>query len=382
MESTSRYTQIDIAKGIGILFVVFGHNVIVGLERGKLYMVIFSFHVPLFFFISGLLMNYSHNLLTTAIKKLDSYFKPYFVALFLMGIFSVFYQNVNPILYFLGILYGTILTIPVEFMPLWFLPHLLAVSLFSFFCYKHMNIESRSITFKVIFLLLLLVVGFGVIKYFRMVPFPRSPFLCTGLPFSIDLIFISSFYFLLGSILKKHTLEIKFNWLVFIAFALIFSFLHHYFNYTIDLGEKRYGNILISTIEALIGIYLVISVSGILNKSMIISKFLAWIGSASLIILIFHFHVACRFSNIFGPPSKDHLAIYGLMTFVLSVAIPLMFYELILKVSILKTFFLPIKYKEARFQEGKIHKEIGKISDGKRSPRAKSKRSKRSTTKR
>ncbi|MEO7862090.1 MAG: acyltransferase family protein [Nitrospirales bacterium] len=53
-EDLLRNKTVDIAKGLGILLVVFGHNWIVLHEKGELFRVIFSFHVPLFFFLSGI----------------------------------------------------------------------------------------------------------------------------------------------------------------------------------------------------------------------------------------------------------------------------------------------------------------------------------------
>ena len=49
----NRYEFIDIAKGIGILMVVWAHILLVGVSHS----VIYAFHMPLFFFISGLLFN-------------------------------------------------------------------------------------------------------------------------------------------------------------------------------------------------------------------------------------------------------------------------------------------------------------------------------------
>ena len=46
-----RFDYIDIAKGIGILMVVWAHIMIVGWTHR----VIYAFHMPLFFFLSGML---------------------------------------------------------------------------------------------------------------------------------------------------------------------------------------------------------------------------------------------------------------------------------------------------------------------------------------
>lgn len=44
-----RYTDLDFAKGIGIILVVWGH------ANGPFSQYIYQFHMPLFFFISGML---------------------------------------------------------------------------------------------------------------------------------------------------------------------------------------------------------------------------------------------------------------------------------------------------------------------------------------
>lgn len=57
-----RYKELDLMKGIGIILVYLGHNFnLQGLEWNNLFLylhrITYSFHMPLFFFISGLLSN-------------------------------------------------------------------------------------------------------------------------------------------------------------------------------------------------------------------------------------------------------------------------------------------------------------------------------------
>lgn len=56
-EKTLHYDWIDAAKGLGIIFVVLGHAIADTTQNvqffGKLFQIIYSFHMPLFFFLSG-----------------------------------------------------------------------------------------------------------------------------------------------------------------------------------------------------------------------------------------------------------------------------------------------------------------------------------------
>lgn len=49
-----RLSYLDIAKGLGMFFIVFGHV----MKSGMIRQVVFSFHVPLFFILSGLTFSY------------------------------------------------------------------------------------------------------------------------------------------------------------------------------------------------------------------------------------------------------------------------------------------------------------------------------------
>jgi len=48
-----RITYIDIAKGLGILVIVLAHNDLAGYHP-TLHKFIYAFHIPLFFFLSGM----------------------------------------------------------------------------------------------------------------------------------------------------------------------------------------------------------------------------------------------------------------------------------------------------------------------------------------
>ena len=53
----NRMTYLDMAKGIGILFMIVGHTISLGWQKDLIY----SFHMPLFFVCSGMTMVLSNN---------------------------------------------------------------------------------------------------------------------------------------------------------------------------------------------------------------------------------------------------------------------------------------------------------------------------------
>lgn len=64
---------LDIAKGLGIFFVVFAHT-----YKGEMSSIIYLFHMPLFFFISGAALTYSSNVRRIGIlKHLQTIMLPY-----------------------------------------------------------------------------------------------------------------------------------------------------------------------------------------------------------------------------------------------------------------------------------------------------------------
>ena len=69
---TDRIAWIDIAKGYGILFVIFAH-----LDVGILGTWIYTFHMPLFFLLSGYVFGLKYDFRTFVNKKIHSIVIPY-----------------------------------------------------------------------------------------------------------------------------------------------------------------------------------------------------------------------------------------------------------------------------------------------------------------
>ena len=67
MDTNNRIKWVDIAKGIGIILVIVGHTI--ALEYSA---PIYTFHMPLFFFLSGLFLNTDVKLEAFIKKKAKS----------------------------------------------------------------------------------------------------------------------------------------------------------------------------------------------------------------------------------------------------------------------------------------------------------------------
>ena len=94
MRERSHY--LDILKGIGIVFVVFGHVTHIGWLRTY----IWGFHMPLFFFVSGVLFERERygNFISFVKRRFKSLVIPYFL-FSLIGLiwWSVSFIDTNPL---------------------------------------------------------------------------------------------------------------------------------------------------------------------------------------------------------------------------------------------------------------------------------------------
>lgn len=71
----------DIAKGIGILIIVYAHGWFVASSPDLLYPILASFVLPLFFFLSGVFFKPEQAFTQMAVRKADGLLKPFFFTL-------------------------------------------------------------------------------------------------------------------------------------------------------------------------------------------------------------------------------------------------------------------------------------------------------------
>lgn len=79
-KTSTRYEFIDIAKGIGMISIILGHMNFHDMSENNPFVVyVFQYHVPLFFFISGLFLSHKRSWRRTVAKKAQGLLLPYLV---------------------------------------------------------------------------------------------------------------------------------------------------------------------------------------------------------------------------------------------------------------------------------------------------------------
>ena len=344
--TNGRSLTVDVAKGVGILLIALGHNWLVLGDRGALFQVIYSFHVPLFFVLSGVFLRQSTPFTRVIRSRVDALLKPYFVVLTTWGA-MVFLgkwmvagtEGYGPLAYFGGVLYGTGATI--VWAPLWFLPHLFLSAICAWTiirCSGGVVLRSASMS---AFLLLVGIATIGSlgphdIALLDIVDSKAS----IGWPWSLDLVPITAPFIVAGYLMRDWILQGRFRLPVFVLALAVFIALHMVLHQTMQLNERDYGQPVMSTLQAGLGIYLCIAISQVLGRLSLTSSVLAFIGARSLLVLIFH---SCIQDWIFLGLA-DQIAnpyVRAVLGLVCGIAIPLLLWEGARRNSLLKAALLP-----------------------------------------
>ena len=300
---TERLPYVDIAKGIGILLVVLGHNGIC--HSGTLVATaIYSFHMPLFFFLAGLFHEETRTLVSHMARKSKSLVLPCFLVF--MAWLTVqaaknqeaLFRELRSILF--NTLWGTGKTM--FWGQLWFL-----TSLFMTTSASHLLIRSGIVCNKVargILALLLLPLGTWFLDWGAMTPYVDSFWINgryyyliqEGLPWNIDLLPITCSFYLLGTIFPKRRFgrsSIDEPFAIALALAAFLAVIAGslFMNWGINLNLRQYDHWAGSSLLALSGI------AGVLLLSLGFGalscrwprQILSFLGKRSLWILVLHF---------------------------------------------------------------------------------------------
>ncbi len=277
--NSKRISWVDSAKGIGIIFVVYGHVARGIFESGlpinsKFFKyvdnIIYTFHIPLFFFLAGLFF-------FKTLKKGHLYFLkhkicyilyPYLLWSLIQGIIMIKFSKFTNSERSFSELYN-ILFMPID--QFWFLYSLFFIFLLSSLIYFNEKlIESKVYTYFILFLLIIIFLFQN-----KIIKLPFFWFIFHNIVYFFSGIV---FYLFLKKI-KKFNLKCWF--LIFLILFIIFQYL---FNFYFHLSYET-NNYAFSLLVTFISIFFIVFSSMLLGKKYSIINY---IGILSLEIYILH----------------------------------------------------------------------------------------------
>ena len=270
VQDARRTRWIDIAKGLGIFFIVLGHS----LSPGFWVSFVFLFHVPLFFFLSGYLHKPQPNLQQYLRKKAFYLLVPY-------AAFLIVYAAIQSFK-----IHRTDGSFPAAIENwLWGGTHL--GGYFSIFWFiSCLFLTQQLMNWLIVTLkpraLVLTVAAFLCASYLNATVFPFT------LPLDANVVLASSPFFLAGYACRGFVLP---RWVAVAAIAIaatavVLIKLGISVSYDMKFGE--YGIPLLSFVLSLGCIYSIILLSQFLQSVPLASKFLTALGAASMGIMYLH----------------------------------------------------------------------------------------------
>lgn len=221
-----RIQWLDNLRAIGIFFVVLGHTPAIS---GPFEKIIFSFHMPLFFWLSGLMCkdNVRHKPLGEFLRnKTYKLLVPYlfFSILSYISWFVLFRHfgsqaklNLSPITPLIGIFYGNgIHNFLAHNTVLWFFLCLFITEIFFFFIIK---LKSKAS----ILVALILLSGVGYIDVWLNPPLPGR----FRLPWNIDIALTAVVFYGAGYLLSPYLLKKRCGFIVNSVLAICYIFFSH-----------------------------------------------------------------------------------------------------------------------------------------------------------
>lgn len=350
--TTGRLAFIDIAKGLGIILIVLGHNQMFSFRFPDARDFLTAFRLPFFFFMAGVTFSVgSKSVGQIALRRADAWLKPLVVVVLVTGLLDTSLSHVTWESVLLGLAYPAGFTI--DPLPLWFLAHLWLLYIFCTMLLKADRRLLDSTPKRVILLLMLVISGYFMMEAFAdasevaacrsQSEFSTDLFAC-GLPFSADILFLTSFYFLLGNFLSQRIkyFQIKPLWAVIAAVAMtVFQF---GFNYTIDFNLRHYDTLITTTLQALCGIYLMLCACVLLSRIAMVAKVLCYLGAASLFILLFHLSILEALLPVLRRDIHSSV-INLLLSMPVALGAPVIMWELCKHSKVLSALLLPRKWQ-------------------------------------
>lgn len=305
-----RQEWLDILKGLGIIAVVVGHVMD--------WRYVYSFHMPLFFLISGYTFHARKNDFEWLGKCSCRYLIPYFSFLIFLNLYTFIFYGKR--LSFYKAMYGGRELVGI-YGTFWFVTVLfLALVLLNVVVKRHLNYY--------ILILICLLLSY-VFQYYDV-----------SIRWNAQIVPMALVYMLLGYKCKTKFINLSFvarngkiHYLT--SFLVGMAFLTPFFFPQVNLNMKitDFGVPFISLIVSILICYGLMCFSKWLTYIIILKDMIAYIGKASLVIMFLHQFVKQFASDIMGTDSRNVLL-------VLVIFVPTFMFFLLEKSRMLRMFFL------------------------------------------
>ena len=345
VEEQKRDITIDCLRGVAVILMIAGH---IGFGKEINY-YIHSFHMPLFYFVSGLVfkVNKYKNLSGLVNRLLHRLIFPYFIVGFLHIIIQCVLDLLssgnceNILIYILQVCWVNNNGFPIA-GALWFLTSLFWTEIYVYILYNIVELFSEKYAELILstVTIILFCVFYPFYKFAKMIPL------------SIMTLFAGSVFFSFGMAYKHFAFiiwKIKHKLFVIVA-AIIVSFALSHFNGEVNLRELVYGkSILLFVVNALmiiLSIYLSICMMSECNKqcsnnliTFMLNK-VALMGRHSILYvfinaLVIRF-VQCIIGHIYYPSSSLIIIAVNFFVFLISTVIMYIITEKIYRTKISK----------------------------------------------
>lgn len=294
-QTINRLSELDILRGIAIFLVVFGHITHIAELRNY----IWGFHIPIFFFISGLLFkpdkyNSFNDFLRNKIRNLViPYIIFYLVTLcYYILIESHVRGGVSSLKLLLGMFYGSYYNNFMYFNgALWFLPCLFSMEIVGY-TLKFINKKYLRIIFPI------LIYCIGIIFIQNNI---------TWLPWGLNAAFCGFIYYSCGFYFKP-TFNYLRNKITLIVFSIIICIALQVYLFPFphaDLAACKIQNYILYIPISIIGIALYLCISCLIKKN----KIVEYLGINSLVIFAFQEPVYRAVIFVFSKILKTHVEI-------------------------------------------------------------------------
>lgn len=279
-----RLSYVDIAKVFAIFYIVLGHTIVHSQNSYLVLKFVCSFHVVLFFVLSGFTFKVSTSFKNFAKKKFLRIMVPYFIwaVLFLIPYYILgrstgeelgTSQSFDFLLMLKNIIYANGNNAALkQNSSLWFLPALFIIEIGYYFIIK---ITKGNYKKEIVSLLVLILCGYMFSNYF--------PFI---LPWAINTFINIGFFFYIGYLLNEHNVLEKYNQKVLTIICLITGLCCCFLGNKIHLSyiDFYYGNYVFMVLSGLFLSTFTICLSKIIDKC----SMLEYVGRNTMGILIFH----------------------------------------------------------------------------------------------